>query len=117
MLARFDRQCKRSQVVSDDVALSSKRRPASPIFRAEKRANWQVPDFSTARAGQVEEVIGEAVGMAPMILPSGHDGDGAGCEADQLLRDAAEQQPGQLAAAAPAQHDHLDRVARRDIDQ
>src|SRR5512147_2047819 len=51
MLARFGNHCKRSQVVSSDVARSPLYRPALRIFRAEKRANLQAPDSCAARAG------------------------------------------------------------------
>jgi len=70
-----------------------------------------------AGAGAGVDEFGDAERIEQQHGGSGHDGDGAGGEADQLLGDAAQQQAGQLAAAAPAQHDHLDRVARGDIDQ
>ena len=132
------------------------------IFRAEKRANLQTPDFrgprpeaglcdgplrsglakvGTALQDQEEHrgghqdgadderendlagvgagvnEFGDAERIEQQHGGSGHDGDGAGGEADQLLGDAAQQQAGQLTAPAPAQHDHLDRVARGDSDQ
>lgn len=69
-----------------------------------------------APATQILEFVPEAGCNAP-ILHLGNDDDCTGCEAHKLLGDTAKQQPGQLAATAPAYHYHLDRAAPGNIDQ
>jgi hypothetical protein len=50
-------------------------------------------------------------------MHSWNDDEGTGSETHKLLRDTAKQQSSQLATAASAQYDHLDRAPRGDIDQ